>query len=98
LDYGGFYDRGKLFWKQIVDATLIGCGATPSGGRNQLNKRFTRHSMTLCLPEPSESNLKKIFGSILKGFLNVNNFNENIKKISDGIISATLDFFRTIRK
>jgi dynein heavy chain len=53
LDYGGFYDRAKLFWKQVVDTTLIGCGATPSGGRNQLNKRFTRHSMILCLPEPS---------------------------------------------
>jgi dynein heavy chain len=50
IDYGGFYDRAKLFWKQIVDTTLIGCGATPSGGRNQLNKRFTRHSMVFCLP------------------------------------------------
>lgn len=39
-----------MFWKEITDTTLIGCGATPSGGRNQMNKRFTRHSMVLCLP------------------------------------------------
>lgn len=90
MDYKGFYDRSKLYWKEVVDTTMIGCGATPSGGRNQLNKRFTRHSMILCLPEPSESTLKKIFGSILKGFLNVNAFGDNVKKMTDGIVLATL--------
>ena len=54
--------------------------------------------MVLCLPEPSENNLKKIFGSILKGFLNANVFSENAKKVADGIVLATLDFYRTIRK
>lgn len=98
VDYQGFYDRQKLFWKQVVDTTLVGCGATPSGGRNKLNPRFVRHHMVLCLPEPSENNLKKIFGSILKGFLNANVFSENAKKVADGIVLATLDFYRTIRK
>ena len=74
LDYQGFYDRQKLFWKQVVDTTMVGCGATPSGGRNKLNARYVRHHMILCLPEPSDSNLKKIFGSILKGFLMAWNF------------------------
>jgi hypothetical protein len=54
--------------------------------------------MIICLPEPSESNLKKIFGSILKGFFNSYNFSESVKKITDGIVSGTLDFYRTIRK
>ena len=98
LDFGGFYDRQKLFWKQVVETTLVGCGATPSGGRNKLNTRFMRHHMLLCIPEPAESNLKKIFGSILKGFFNAWGFSEQLKKISDGIVSATLDFYRTIRK
>ena len=53
IDYQGFYDRQKLFWKQVVDTTLISCGATPSGGRNKLNSRFVRHHMVICLPEPS---------------------------------------------
>ena len=77
---------------------MIGCGATPSGGRNRLNPRFVRHHMVLCLPEPSESNLRKIFGSILKGFLNAGLFPEGVKKVADGIVLATLDFYRTIRK
>lgn len=98
IDYKGFYDRQKLFWKQVVDTTMIGCGATPSGGRNKLNTRYVRHHMVLCLPEPSESNLKKIFGSILKGFFNTSNFSETVKKTADGIVSSTLDFYKTIRK
>ena len=77
---------------------MIGCGATPSGGRNKLNARYVRHHMILCLPEPSDSNLKKIFGSILKGFLMSWNFSEAVKKISDGIVNATLDFYKSIRK
>ncbi len=53
--------------------------------------------MIVCLPEPSESNLKKIYGSILKGFFNAYNFNESVKKIADGLVASTLDFYRTIR-
>ena len=41
--------------------------------------------------------MKKIFGSILKGFFSAYNFNENIKKASDGIIAATLIFYNTIK-
>ncbi len=98
IDYQGFYDRQKLFWKQVVDTTMIGCGATPSGGRNKLNPRYVRHHMVLCLPEPSDNNLKKIFGSILKGFLNAWSFSESVKKISDGIVLSTLEFYKQIRK
>ena len=57
-----------------METSLVSCGATPSGGRNKLNARFVRHSMVVCLPEPSDSNLKKIFGTILKGFYNTFNF------------------------
>lgn len=98
LDYHGFYDRQKLFWKQVIDTTLVACGATPQGGRNKLTSRFTRHAMLLCLPEPSEVNLKKIFGAILKGFLHTGGFPDTVKKLSDGLVAATLDFYRTIRK
>lgn len=61
LDQRGFYDRSKLYWKDVVDTTLIACGATPGGGRNQLSKRFLRHFLVLCMPQPSDSNMKKIF-------------------------------------
>lgn len=53
--------------------------------------------MVICLPEPSDSNLKKIFGTILKGFMNTFNFSEQIKKAADGIVSSTLVFYNTIK-
>lgn len=54
--------------------------------------------MVLCLPEPSDSNLKKIFGSILKGFFTALNFSESVKKLSEPLVLSTLDFYKTIRK
>lgn len=53
--------------------------------------------MIVCLPEPSESNLKKIFTTILKGFYNAYNFNESVKKASEGIVASTLVFYNTIK-
>ena len=41
--YGGFYDRKKMAWQQIVDMTLcLACGP-PGGGRNIVTARFFRH-------------------------------------------------------
>jgi hypothetical protein len=53
--------------------------------------------MVICLPEPSDSNLKKIFGTILKGFYNAYNFAEPVKKAADGIVASTLIFYNTIK-
>lgn len=40
---------------------MIACGANPGGGRNSVSKRFLRHFLILCIPQPSDNNLKKIF-------------------------------------
>lgn len=53
--------------------------------------------MVVCLPEPSDSNLKKIFGTILKGFFNTYNFSEGVKKAADGLVASTLVFYTTIK-
>ena len=56
-DHGGFYDRGKLFWKEIADFTLLAACAPPGGGRQDMSARFTRHFLVLCMPPPSEVGL-----------------------------------------
>ncbi|KAF5915052.1 hypothetical protein HPG69_003553, partial [Diceros bicornis minor] len=60
-DFGGFYDRNKLFWKDIQDVTIVSACAPPGGGRNPVTPRFIRHFSMLCLPMPSEHSLKQIF-------------------------------------
>lgn len=69
LDFKGFYDREKLFWKEILDVVL-GCGcAPPGGGRNPLTARFVRHFALLALPKPNDETLTTIFYGILNGLV-----------------------------
>ena len=98
LDYGGFYDRQKLFMKYIEDTTLICAGAPPGGGRNVISQRFTRHFNIICLAKQSDKTLVSIFGQILKGFLFAWNFSENIKRIADNIVEGTVEIFTKISR
>ena len=60
-DFGGVYDREKLFWKQIRDVTICAACAPPGGGRNPITPRMIRHFSMFCLPTPSDISLKAIF-------------------------------------
>ena len=51
----GFYDRKKLWWKEIDDTTLCAACAPPGGGRQEMTPRFVRHFTLLCVPLPSET-------------------------------------------
>ena len=64
-DFRGFYDRQKLYWKQIRDMTICAACAPPGGGRNPITARMIRHFTMLCLPNPSEISLKAIFMVLL---------------------------------
>lgn len=96
LDYRGFYCRDKLFWKSIADTTLVCAAAPPGGGRNALTARFTRHFNIFNLPAPSESVMKKIFSSILGGFLNA--FKAGVQKLRDPIVASTVELYEAISK
>ena len=50
LELGGFYDRQKLFWKNIEDTSLICAAGPPGGGRNKLSQRFVRKFNVLNVP------------------------------------------------
>ncbi|KAM6202366.1 dynein axonemal heavy chain 6 [Rhynchocyon petersi] len=90
-DFGGFYDRSKLFWKEIQDVTIVSACAPPGGGRNPVTPRFLRHFSMLCLPMPSEHSLKQIFQSILNGFLN--DFPPAVKQTSSNIVEAAVEIY-----
>ncbi|CAG9860518.1 unnamed protein product [Phyllotreta striolata] len=94
LDYGGLYDREKLFWKQIQDLIIAVACAPPGGGRNPLTRRFVRHFGMLLIPPPSEMALKVIFKSILRGFLA--DFIPEIKAIADAMVNAAVDIYQKI--
>uniref|UniRef100_A0A4W3JW30 Dynein axonemal heavy chain 6 n=1 Tax=Callorhinchus milii TaxID=7868 RepID=A0A4W3JW30_CALMI len=90
-DFGGFYDREKLFWKEIQDVTIAAACAPPGGGRNPVTPRFLRHFSMFCLPTPSEHSLKQIFQAILNGFLA--EFSIGVKQCSVNIVEAAVEIY-----
>lgn len=94
LDFKGFYDRDKLFWKDIVDVLLFVGAAPPGGGRSPVTPRFSRHFNVLCVPLASDAALSLIFESILSGFLV--KFESDIIKLTKGLVSATIEIYTKI--
>ncbi|XP_070429815.1 dynein axonemal heavy chain 6 isoform X4 [Equus przewalskii] len=90
-DFHGFYDRSKLFWKEIQDVTIVSACAPPGGGRNPVTPRFIRHFSMLCLPMPSEHSLKQIFQAILNGFLS--DFPPAVKQTASNIVEASVEIY-----
>jgi hypothetical protein len=39
-DFRGFYDRKKLFWKDVEDTVLCAACAPPGGGRQEVTPRY----------------------------------------------------------
>jgi dynein heavy chain len=91
LDYSGFYDREKLFWKVIQDFELIAACAPPGGGRNVISPRFLRHFNMLSIPSPSELSLGKIFKSIVEGFLKP--FASEIRTSCEAIVNSSIEIY-----
>lgn len=94
LDFKGFFDRDKLYWKEIMDVVLGAACAPPGGGRNQLTARFVRHFALLMLPPPNIQTLSTIFNSIMTGFLD--QFNASVRPLAEPIVSASIDIYTRI--
>ena len=95
VDFRGFYDREKLYWKNIDDTVTVAAAAPPGGGRAEVTPRFSRHFHVLCVPPASPDVLKHIFGSILQGFLEP--FNEDVRSTSGRVVQATIEVYDKIR-
>ncbi|KAK3247052.1 hypothetical protein CYMTET_43439 [Cymbomonas tetramitiformis] len=94
-DFRGFYDRKKLFWKDIEDMTIVSACAPPGGGRQELTPRFVRHFNMFCVPPPSEQCTKTILSSILGGFLG-DGFSKEFATLLKPIVDSSMEVFTRI--
>jgi len=92
LDFKGFYDRDKLFFKEVQDAILTVAAAPPGGGRNKVTPRFVRHFNVLCMAPATSQTMHTMFNSILSGHLS-KGFSQDIKGLSSTIVQSTLDVY-----
>ncbi len=90
----GFYDRDKLFWKDIEDTMLVAACAPPGGGRQPISSRFVRHFTQLCIPPPSDAAIKTIFTAILAGFLG--DFPPDFKTLCGPIVNGSIETYNRI--
>ena len=92
LEYGGWYDRDKLFFKQLTRITPL-CAAAPArgGGRHELSRRFLKHFSLLTLPQPSQAVLCHIFNSTLQGVLST--FAPSVQQLREDVVLATVQLY-----
>ena len=93
-DYRGFYDRHKLFFKNLEDVVLCAACGPPGGGRQEMTPRFLRHFSMLSMPQPDDANMQTIFGGILGGFLQ--DFAPDQQALCKGIVAASVEMYRRI--
>ncbi len=87
----GFYDRKKLFWKDVEDTTLVAACAPPGGGRQEITPRFVRHFTMLCVPPPSDIATKTILSAIFTGFLT--DFPRELSSAATPIVAASVEAY-----
>ena len=90
-DQKGFYDRKKLFWKDIEDTIIVAACAPPGGGRQEMTPRFVRHFTMLCVPPPSETATKTILSAIFGGFLT--DFPPDFKSVCQPVVNASVEAY-----
>ncbi|KAJ8737210.1 hypothetical protein PYW07_000481 [Mythimna separata] len=94
LDYGGVYDRDKLYWKEILDVVLACSCAPPGGGRNPLSGRFVRHFAMFYIAAPSSKAMKRIFKAILLGHME--DFVTEVSALGGPIVNAAVEVYNKI--
>ncbi|KAJ8737519.1 hypothetical protein PYW08_000114 [Mythimna loreyi] len=94
LDFGGVYDRDKLYWKEILDVVLACSCAPPGGGRNPLSTRFVRHFAMFFISAPDSGAMKTIFKAILGGHME--DFVTEVSILGGPIVDAAVDVYLKI--
>ncbi|XP_014680873.1 PREDICTED: dynein heavy chain 2, axonemal-like [Priapulus caudatus] len=94
LDYGFWYDRQKQIVKYIKDMLLLVSMGPPGGGRTIISKRLQSRFNLINMTFPHESQIKRIFGSMITQKLQ--DFEEDVKPIAEVMTQATIDMYNLI--
>jgi dynein heavy chain, axonemal len=93
-DNGFWYDRAKCEVKEVKEMQLLAAMAPPGGGRNAFSQRVMSVFSMLCVTAPSDSQLRKIYGSLLSAHLM--GFDDQIKPLGEQIAAASVELYRAV--
>lgn len=94
LDYGFWYDRLKQTIKEVRNMFLLVAMGPPGGGRMIISKRLQSRFNLINMTFPSESQIKRIFGSMINQKLQ--DFEEEVKPIGDIMTEATIEMYYAV--
>ncbi|KAF1322385.1 Dynein heavy chain, partial [Globisporangium splendens] len=93
-DSGGYYDLKEMAWRKVVDTIVLAAMGPPGGGRNNVAPRLLRHFNLLCFSEFDDTTLMRIFTTILSWYFGMNAFVPEVKRLSEAVVSATLELYQ----
>ena len=94
MEYGIWYDREKQVVKSIQGMYTVAAMGPPGGGRTEISMRLQSRFSLLNMTFPTETTLKRIFGTIVGQRLQ--GFNETVKPLGEAVTAATLDVYGVI--
>uniref|UniRef100_H3ASB2 Dynein, axonemal, heavy polypeptide 9 like n=1 Tax=Latimeria chalumnae TaxID=7897 RepID=H3ASB2_LATCH len=89
LDYGHWYDRQKLFQKEIHNCQYITC-MNPTAGSFSINPRLQRHFSVFAVHFPGVDALTTIYSSILNAHFQQNGFSYSVVKSTITLVQASI--------
>ncbi|XP_074120841.1 dynein axonemal heavy chain 9 [Sminthopsis crassicaudata] len=95
MDYGHWYDRNKLFLKEIINVQYVAC-MNPTAGSFTINPRLQRHFSIFVLPFPGVDALSTIYSTILTQHLKLGNFPASLLKSTPQLINLAITFHQKI--
>ncbi|KAG6975592.1 hypothetical protein JG688_00002237 [Phytophthora aleatoria] len=95
IDSEGYYDLKEMSWRKIVDTIVLAAMGPPGGGRNNVTPRLLRHFNLLCFSEFDDTTLTRIFTTILDWYFGSNPFIPEVKRLSEAVVSATLELYQS---
>eukprot|EP00762_Andalucia_godoyi_P006421 ANDGO_02891.mRNA.1 Dynein-1-beta heavy chain len=97
LDHGGWYDRHKLEFKSVQDLVFIAAMAPPGGGRHPLSSRLIRHFNVLSFPDLSESEMSRVFSTILNSYFVVDKgFFKDVRFVVAHMVKVMCGLFQKV--
>ena len=94
IDNGGWFDLEEKQFHQIIDTQVIGAMGPPGGGKNHISPRCLRHFSVVCLTTFDGETMSTIYSTILNWHMRVTNMPDDVSKLSDNVVAATLELYQ----
>jgi len=98
MDHSGWFDRKELTFRQLIDMQFIAAMGPPGGGRNNVTNRYLRHFCCISVTQFTGETMNKIFSTLVDWWMKKSNFGQNMTKLRNPLISATIEIFETVQR